>query len=111
MASQESSWPNRSRRYASSLYAKNPERSASANTPSSETRICSIIFRIKESPFTCCARGVHHLSPIRHQVGPKLIARAEGKYEEYGGSRVDPSTRGERSRGSSADSYWRQRAP
>src|SRR5258708_214797 len=76
IASHASSWPNPSRRYASSRYAKNPEMAAPAKTPSTETRVYSIIFRIRWCPFLFIlfARGVNHLSPIGHQVGPKLIA-------------------------------------
>src|SRR5260370_3077573 len=38
--------------------------------------LCSFPIRVPGSCslFTLCARGVNHLSPIEHQVDPKLIA-------------------------------------
>src|SRR5260370_33285097 len=51
IASHASSWPNPSRRYASSRYSKNPEMPAPVKTPSTETRVYSIIFRIRWCPF------------------------------------------------------------
>src|SRR5260221_6223194 len=56
IASHASAWPNPSRIYASSRYSKNPEMSAPAKTPSTETRVYSIIFRIRWCPFTKMCR-------------------------------------------------------
>src|SRR5215469_13343303 len=52
IASHVSAWPNPSCIYASSRYAENPEMAAPVKTPSTETRVYSIIFRIRQCPFT-----------------------------------------------------------
>src|SRR5215469_11782800 len=67
-ASHASAWPNPSCIYASSRYAENPARAAPAKTPSNETMVYSIIFRIRQCPFTFHLSCERYRSPFTYRT-------------------------------------------
>src|SRR6266851_9313539 len=88
IASHASSWPNPSRRYASSRYSKNPVTPAPVKTPSTETRVYSIIFRIRWCPFPfhliCerCQSPFTHRTPLWSQTHRRLKTNMGSRAEK-----------------------------